>query len=119
MAFRANVSDKKWRSLIEMMNSLNILEVDLEESFVRAGGKGGQKVNRSNVKVVLLHTVSNIRVSSAKTRSQDLNRYYARRLLCEALAKKNGVYLADFKNDIKQKRKRKKRSREKYQSNSD
>ena len=44
MAFRANVSDKKWRSLIEMMNSLNILEVDLEESFVRAGGKGGQKV---------------------------------------------------------------------------
>lgn len=42
------VSPQKRLELAERMKVLGVLERDLEESFVRGSGKGGQKVNKTN-----------------------------------------------------------------------
>lgn len=56
-------------------------EDDLEEKFVRGSGAGGQKVNKTSNRVVLLHVPSNIRVECQETRSLQQNRKIARKRL--------------------------------------
>ena len=75
-------------ALLRRMETLGIAERDLEEHFTRSGGHGGQKINKTSVAVVLVHrpTGTTVRVDSA--RSQVLNRFFARRALCEAIAEK-------------------------------
>ncbi|KAF8638795.1 hypothetical protein AX17_001854, partial [Amanita inopinata Kibby_2008] len=58
-------------------------EEDLEESFVRGSGPGGQSINKTENNVQLLHKPTSIRVSCQETRSLALNRKLARRLLLE------------------------------------
>jgi protein subunit release factor B len=65
-----------------------LFEIDLEEKFVRSGGSGGQKVNKSSSCVYLKHIPSGLAVKIQKSRSQGLNRYYARKRLCELLENK-------------------------------
>ena len=60
-------------------------EEDLEEHFVSSGGPGGQKVNRSATCVCLRHVPAGVEVKMQKARSQSLNRFYARRRLCELI----------------------------------
>lgn len=60
---------------------LGIREEDLEESFVRSGGHGGQNVNKVATCVVLLHRPSGIQVKCQTTRHQGRNRLLARELL--------------------------------------
>ncbi|MCL4138064.1 UNVERIFIED_CONTAM: hypothetical protein GTU68_040158 [Idotea baltica] len=70
------------------MARLEISEDDLRELFIRGSGKGGQKVQKTSSCVQLLHVPTGIEVRCEKTRSQTLNRYYARVLLCEKIAEK-------------------------------
>lgn len=70
------------------MASCKLFEKDLEETFVRSGGKGGQKVNKTSTCVHLKHIPSGLAVKVQKSRSQGLNRYYARKQLCELLENK-------------------------------
>ena len=49
------VRPEKLAALKERMESLGIREQDLEESFVRGAGRGGQKVNKTNNCVYLKH----------------------------------------------------------------
>ncbi|HNQ72227.1 MAG TPA: peptide chain release factor-like protein [Verrucomicrobiota bacterium] len=77
------VSAEKERQLAQRMAALGIQEADLEESFVRSGGHGGQNVNKVATCVVLLHRPSGLQVKCQKTRQQGLNRFLARRLLLE------------------------------------
>ena len=79
------VTDAKDNELRERMAALGVVESDLKETFVRSGGPGGQKVNRSATCVRLLHLPTLTEVKMQKTRSQPLNRYYARKRLCEML----------------------------------
>ena len=65
------------------MESLGILESDISEEFVRGSGKGGQKINKTSSVVILTHTLSGIVVRVGEDRSQSLNRYLARKKLCE------------------------------------
>lgn len=60
-------------------------EDDLEESFVRGSGPGGQSINKTENNVQLLHKPTGIRVSCQETRSLELNRHYARKRLVEKL----------------------------------
>jgi len=53
-------------------------EEDVEEKFVRGGGKGGQAVAKSSNAVQLHHVPSGLRVRCHATRSQELNRRLAR-----------------------------------------
>ena len=75
------VSQKKNEELEQAMARLGICASDLEESFVRSGGSGGQNVNKVSSCVVLKHIPSGLVVKCQKERSQGMNRYYARRIL--------------------------------------
>lgn len=65
------------------MKQLGLEESDLEESFVLAGGSGGQKVNKTASAVQLIHIPSGATVKCAEARSQHMNRLKARERLCE------------------------------------
>lgn len=82
---RFGVSQEKEQELAERMARLGIREEDLEESFIRGSGSGGQKINKTSSCVQLLHRPSGIEVRCQKERSQALNRFFARRQLCERL----------------------------------
>ena len=99
------------------MQKLGLYEKDLEESFVRSQGKGGQNVNKVATCVQLTHRPSGMTVKCQKTRSQSDNRFFARRMLLEKLeAKIKGKQSAEKQRIAKikrQKRKRSKRAKEK------
>ncbi len=78
-------SAQKELDLRARMAALGIREEDIAEKFIRASGPGGQKVNKTSSAVYLLHKPSGIEVKCARERSQALNRFLARRLLCERL----------------------------------
>ena len=70
------------------MTKLGILETDLDESFVRSGGKGGQNVNKVSSCVVLVHVPSGIAVKCQVERTQALNRLRAREMLADKIEAK-------------------------------
>jgi peptide chain release factor len=67
------------------MRKLEISETDLEESFARSRGPGGQNVNKVSTAVTLRHLPSGISVTVQDSRSQALNRKLARERLLEAV----------------------------------
>ena len=82
------VSFEKEYQLLQRMAALGIAEADLQEWFIRGGGPGGQKTNKTSSTVCLRHKPTGLEVRCAQERSQSLNRYLARRELCERIAAK-------------------------------
>ena len=80
-----SVSPLKEKALVGKMASLNIREEDIQESFIRSGGKGGQHVNKTSTCVYLKHLPTGIEVKCQKERSQSMNRYRARVILAEKI----------------------------------
>ena len=111
------VSLKKQRALQDTMRRLGLEERDLEESFIRSRGPGGQNVNKVSTCVVLRHRPSGLEVRCQQERSQALNRFLARRLLLSRLEAQRLGYLSAEAARIaklrRQKRKRSKRAKEK------
>ena len=111
------VSPKKEKSLRKKLDDLGIFEKDIEESFIRSGGKGGQHVNKVATCVQLRHLPTGTEVKCRKARTQGLNRYYARVLLHEKIERVvKGEASEEAKRIAKvrrQKRKRSKRAKEK------
>ena len=68
------------------MAALNVREADIEESFVRSGGHGGQNVNKTSTCVMLLHRPTGVQVKCQATRHQGVNRIIARGLLLDKIA---------------------------------
>jgi protein subunit release factor B len=79
------VSPETSNELQRRMAELGIREADLVEKFVRSSGPGGQKVNKTSSCVQLLHKPSGIEVKCQRERSQAMNRFFARRELCDRL----------------------------------
>lgn len=79
------VTPKKEAGLRARMAQLGVAETDLLERFITGSGPGGQKVNRTATCVYLIHRPSGTEVKMQQARSQGLNRYLARRRLCELL----------------------------------
>jgi len=79
------VSGEKLQALAQRMAALGVREEDLDESFVRSGGHGGQNVNKVNTCVVLRHRPTGVTVRCQEERSQAVNRYLARRRLVDRL----------------------------------
>ncbi len=79
------VTPKKLEELAGRLRALGVRESDLQEHFVRGGGKGGQKVNKTNNCVCLTHLPSGIVVKCHRERERETNRFLARRALCDEL----------------------------------
>lgn len=107
------VTELKKEELEQRMQKCSLLEKDIEEKFVRSGGAGGQKVNKTSSCVYLKHLPTGISVKVQKSRSQGLNRFYARRQLCEELENKlmgkDSPKAQEIKKIQKQKDRRKRR----------
>jgi protein subunit release factor B len=111
------VSSEKEAQLARRMASLGVSEADIEESFVRSGGHGGQNVNKTSTCVMLVHRPTGLQVKCQETRQQGLNRYIARRLLLDKIEEKRNGFIAAKRAEIerirRQKRKRSKRAKDK------
>ena len=111
------VSETKSTQLRQRMERLGIREADLQEEFVRSGGPGGQNVNKVSTCVWLRHLPSGIEVKVQKERSQVLNRFLARRLICDKIEQEIYGRQSEERQRIekirRQKRKRSKRAKEK------
>lgn len=106
------VSLEKETQLAQRMAALGVSEADIEESFVRSGGHGGQNVNKTSTCVMLLHRPTGVQVKCQTTRQQGLNRFIARRLLLDKIeAIKNGFVAAQRAEREKIRRQKRKRSR--------
>jgi peptide chain release factor len=72
-------------TLTKRMQRLGIRDADLEESFARSAGPGGQNVNKVATAVTLRHQPSGTSVTVQDSRSQARNRKLARERLLDAI----------------------------------
>ncbi len=112
---RFPVSTQKQAELNERMRHLQLGEGEIEESYFKASGPGGQKTNKTLSGVTLLHRPTGIRVRCQRERSQGINRFIARRLLVEELeARANGKTRHEVKADhLREEKDRRRGSRKK------
>ena len=110
------LSTDKLTQLEQRMAALGVRETDIDETFVRSGGAGGQKVNKSSSCVMMLHKPTGLRVKCQTTRHQGLNRFLARRLLLDKIERRQRGYVEGERSRIekirRQKRKRSRRTKE-------
>ena len=106
------VNPDKTQQLAQRMAALGVRESDIEESFVRSGGHGGQNVNKTSTCVMLLHRPTGLQVKCQATRQQGLNRFIARRLLLDKIEQlQTGEVAAERSRVEKIRRQKLKRSR--------
>lgn len=102
---------------LQKTEALKIFPQDVVEQFVRGGGKGGQKMNKTSSTVVLRHLPTGIQVRSQQYREQSKNRMAAYKLLILKIEERIRGQESDRAKKIfkliKQKRKRSKRAKEK------
>jgi peptide chain release factor len=110
------VSSEKEDQLARRMASLGVSESDIDETFVRSGGHGGQNVNKTSTCVMLVHRPSGLQVKCQETRQQGMNRFIARRLLLDKIEEKQNGFVAARRSEMekirRQKRKRSRRAKE-------
>lgn len=111
------IKPEKWLALRERMKQFNIEESLIKEQFILGSGKGGQKQNKTASCVQLEYKPSGHVIKCQKTRSRELNRYYARKELVdkieeEILGQKSRKQ-QEREKIRRQKRRRSKRAKEK------
>jgi len=114
---RFRVGPAKELALKVKMDSLNVREEEIEESFIRSSGRGGQKVNKASTCVYLKHIPTGIEVKCQKERSQSLNRYHARVILLKKIEQlikgRESEEVQRIEKIRRQKKRRSKRAKEK------
>ena len=105
----AAITAEKSQQLAARMETLGIRESDLRETFILGAGAGGQKINKTSVCVRLHHLPSGIAVKCSRTRSRALNRFLARRKLCERIEERRNERLSARQQAMEKVRRRKRR----------
>ncbi|KAI4282160.1 MAG: hypothetical protein L6R38_003140 [Xanthoria sp. 2 TBL-2021] len=100
-----------------------ISEDDIQESFLKGSGPGGQKINKTSSAVQLKHLPTGMVVKSQATRSRSQNRSIARRLLADKLedAEKGSESRTALKSETQRKKKasKAKKARRKHRTQND
>lgn len=111
------ITKEKFDELRARMEACGIREDDLIEKFILGSGKGGQKINKSSSCVYLKHLPSGIEVKCQRERSRELNRFIARRELCEKVEEKLFQAKSEKQKEIakirRQKQRRSRKQKEK------
>jgi len=117
MNFPIEIPDKH----LQKAEKLRVFPDDIEESFIRGSGAGGQKINKTNSCVHLKHLPTGIEVKVQKHRERGANRLSAYKLLIDKIedrivGKKSERSKKQFKIR-KQKARRTKKAKEKILAN--
>lgn len=104
------ITKEKSEELQEWMRRLGIEENDIIEKFILGSGRGGQKINKTSSCVYLKHLPSGIEIKCQQGRSRELNRYYARKELCQRLQEKE-QHTKSQRQQLREKIRRQKRRR--------
>lgn len=91
-------------------------ESDLLEKFVLGSGRGGQKINKTASCVYLKHEPTGIEIKSQPTRSREMNRYYARKELCDRLEERSDGVKAKRQQEAEKIRRQKRRRSRRQQA---
>lgn len=106
------ITKEKVDELAARMAKLGISEEDLVEKFILGSGPGGQKIQKTHSCVYLKHLPTGIEIKCSRDRSRAINRFVARRELCDKIASQlHGEKLARDKKADKIRRQKKRRSR--------
>lgn len=73
------------------MNTPDLRDEDLKESFARSSGPGGQHVNKVSTAVTLTHLPTGLSVTVSDSRSQSMNRAIARERLAEKITEQRAA----------------------------
>ncbi len=103
--------------ILQKAQELKVNPEDIVEQFIRGGGKGGQKINKTSSCVQLRHVPTGIEVRCQAHREQSKNRLSAYKLLINKIEQKikgaQSERAREIFRKIKQKKKRSKRAKEK------
>ena len=93
----------------ERMRVAGVREEDLDERFVLGSGAGGQKINKTSSAVSLRHGPSGLAVKVQSSRSREINRWLARRMLAERLLERIAGARSARQQEIEKIRRQKRR----------
>jgi peptide chain release factor len=112
----APISQKKVEQLEAELLRLGVRSEDVVERFILGSGSGGQKVNKTSSCVYLRHVPTGIEIKCQRSRSRELNRYLARRDLCDRIKEQRegeqSRRQAEAERIRRQKRRRSRRQRQ-------
>ena len=110
-----SINPETTRRIRQLMARAGLRDDDVEETFVRGSGAGGQKINKTSSCVQLRHATSGTVVKCQQTRSREVNRWLARQELAERILERIAGERSARRQEVerirRQKRRRSRRQR--------